>query len=678
MIITVNRSLDALEKATGIKLSGATEAIDHKKIEKTEKINLSHKDLPNIPSEIARFAQLIGLDCKNNFLTEFPKEIHDLTNLKQLDLGSNLIEKIPEWIGGLNALEKLCIDNNPVDSLPSRIGCLRRLIFFSAGSASAPNMNKLPQSFANLQNLKYCYLSNCGFTEIPTQLFHLKKLSFLDLSYNKIKEIPNVIKLLKRLQYIDVSHNQIESVSPVICQLPILNDFSCTDNFPQNPISKTFVAWTADGVERRCLEQLGIFFDFPRFDQVRQFNARSPLALLYKILIRSQWLHEQRRMKILFFLGELEVKDRDCFYRIIGRAMQCPPGVDAAQWGKNRLWKSHLGLLASATQQTIVHKYLCLDKSIQQAIGVSSKQTSFVHRNPCLLADAICLKKRDFFKETRFNPLLYLTKEFKQFLKEFKRIKLLDAIVSIDNCVKIKNNLREEEYIAKPLEMLCSTLQHGIPFQGHAVFQKIEPDGTPFFIWKRNISNLRKSENNLFYLEKAVENNEIKKIEDSFENEEAMRNGFSFFKKIVPRGFKQDGCHSRSIWTALMLFELFKVKSKTIIATGNEEKLIMAESFPVEVRNCKWRFHAAALVECNSMEFVFDLIFDKPVAVSEWKGYFSNKVVIFYKNTPSVDEYTYYETVKQISSLYLFENIANNDFSKAKIKINRKPLWSDW
>ena len=89
--------------------------------ERVIKLNLSEKNLTEIPPEVFLFSNIQVLDLWNNSLTEIPEDISQLTNLQYLSLNENKITKLPSSIGELKNLLMLNLGQNLLESLPEEV-----------------------------------------------------------------------------------------------------------------------------------------------------------------------------------------------------------------------------------------------------------------------------------------------------------------------------------------------------------------------------------------------------------------------------------------------------------------------------------------------------------------------------------------------------------------------------
>lgn len=92
------------------------------------KLNLSHKDLTEIPDEVYRLKQLRVLDLSYNNLTVIPEAIFKLPHLRTLVVSHNHISSLPYALGKSSILDLIADYNNIDFLLPITLIGLRKLI----------------------------------------------------------------------------------------------------------------------------------------------------------------------------------------------------------------------------------------------------------------------------------------------------------------------------------------------------------------------------------------------------------------------------------------------------------------------------------------------------------------------------------------------------------------------
>lgn len=130
--------------------------------------------------------QITSLNLSNKELTEIPQEIFLCTNLKKLKLSNNQLTKIPLSICKLHKLEVLDLSNNKLSQLHAGI--------------------------FRLEQLKTLVLSNNQIKSLPKQINNLKQLKVLILQQNGIESIDN-LTILPNLEKLNINHNKIKSLN---------------------------------------------------------------------------------------------------------------------------------------------------------------------------------------------------------------------------------------------------------------------------------------------------------------------------------------------------------------------------------------------------------------------------------------------------------------------------------
>jgi internalin A len=108
------------------------ELIQRAKDEGAGRLDLSNKNLTEIPPEIAQLTRLRDLYLYSNQIREIPEALaRRLTSLQYLDLSNNQISEIPEALAQLTSLQRLDLSNNPGDlrrnNIPARQSLCRRI-----------------------------------------------------------------------------------------------------------------------------------------------------------------------------------------------------------------------------------------------------------------------------------------------------------------------------------------------------------------------------------------------------------------------------------------------------------------------------------------------------------------------------------------------------------------------
>jgi len=132
--------------------------------EKTVTIDLSNKDIDDLPPEIGNFTNLKFLNLSYNNLVTLPDEVCKLTNLQTLLLLRNEIVELPENFSNLKKLELLDISYNQISKLPANF---EKLNLLNSLDASYNMLKVLPMQFVKLNNLKDLHLEQNPFEYPP-------------------------------------------------------------------------------------------------------------------------------------------------------------------------------------------------------------------------------------------------------------------------------------------------------------------------------------------------------------------------------------------------------------------------------------------------------------------------------------------------------------------------------
>ncbi len=127
------------------------------KQDKHRKLDLSNRDIDEIPSEIGELSELQELNLSYNNIKTLPESLSGLTQLNSLLLMRNDLVSLPRAIGQLPKLKLLDISYNRLTELPDEIGELSELCTLDA---SYCQLEKLPIDMVNLLSLKALYLES--------------------------------------------------------------------------------------------------------------------------------------------------------------------------------------------------------------------------------------------------------------------------------------------------------------------------------------------------------------------------------------------------------------------------------------------------------------------------------------------------------------------------------------
>ena len=119
-------------------------------------------------------------------------------------MGNNRITKLPPQIGQLGKLETLILNGNHISDLPDTI--------------------------ANIKNLKELNLSHNKLKRFPLALTKLRKLDVVDISSNNITKIANEEINELQVTELNLNQNQLSSLSKNLAKCPRLKILRLEEN----------------------------------------------------------------------------------------------------------------------------------------------------------------------------------------------------------------------------------------------------------------------------------------------------------------------------------------------------------------------------------------------------------------------------------------------------------------
>lgn len=186
-------------------------------------LDLSSNELNTLPEDIDRLHQLREIDLSLNFnLMSLPSSFGNLSQLEKIGLHGcewifsvrkfehedpeqdKHINKLPDWFRKLKNLKNLDFGNLALEGFPTWIDELSQLesISIHSGWGSYPTLD-IPSSITNLAHLKTIHIGSYT-TYIPDDIDKLTKLE--NLSVQPMLNAPENIRQLKNLKTLDFSY----------------------------------------------------------------------------------------------------------------------------------------------------------------------------------------------------------------------------------------------------------------------------------------------------------------------------------------------------------------------------------------------------------------------------------------------------------------------------------------
>lgn len=173
-------------------------------------LNLSKRELINLPDQIKLFKQLENLNLSQNLLSNFP---YELLTLKFLDISYNNIVNIEKDICKMQNLKYLNLKANKIQNVPLSLNFLKNLIYLNISFNSIKYLTEYPISLINLN------LSNCCVKNISELFCNLINLKVLNLNFNFLSELPRTFGKLQSLEILNLNDNYFEEMPEQICSL---------------------------------------------------------------------------------------------------------------------------------------------------------------------------------------------------------------------------------------------------------------------------------------------------------------------------------------------------------------------------------------------------------------------------------------------------------------------------
>lgn len=165
-------------------------------------LDLSWKQIEELPSNITSLTNLRWLNVRNNELTALPVEIDRLSKLTELLLDNNNLSNLPEKIQSLKMLSNLSLTHNNFNEFPLEVTEIKSLRVLDM---SDNNISAIPPAIGKMKKLRVLALINNNITSLPEEFFKLRRLEKLYIDPSKLKkeELNNLQKRLPRLEIIN-------------------------------------------------------------------------------------------------------------------------------------------------------------------------------------------------------------------------------------------------------------------------------------------------------------------------------------------------------------------------------------------------------------------------------------------------------------------------------------------
>ncbi len=151
-------------------------------------LDLSEKDLVDLPDIIGRLSSLFCLLLKGNELTSLPVGVCSMHKLRKLDLRENRIAKLPNEVENLTELTWVNLNDNQLRELPPQVGCWSKIerLFLRRNQ-----LKTLPPEVGCWQEVREVYLSFNPLETLPDTVTKWDMVEEIDLSGCRLKHLPD-------------------------------------------------------------------------------------------------------------------------------------------------------------------------------------------------------------------------------------------------------------------------------------------------------------------------------------------------------------------------------------------------------------------------------------------------------------------------------------------------------
>jgi internalin A len=232
-------------------------------LKRLAELDVRHNRLVALPPEVGALESLRSLDLRGNRLTSLPLNLARAQGLRSLDLRQNRLKVLPQVLLALTGLEELQLWSNPLVTLPLEIARLQRLTLLNLGGSE---MTEIPEGLWRLTGLERLVIDSTWVSTLPAEIRRLRNLVYLELHNNRLNAVPSEIGELEHLLALILHHNAITHLPPEIGQLRRLQHLDLHAN-----------------------QLTSLPHDMERLEHLQTLNlAENPLAVPPEILAKSE------------------------------------------------------------------------------------------------------------------------------------------------------------------------------------------------------------------------------------------------------------------------------------------------------------------------------------------------------------------------------------------------------
>uniref|UniRef100_A0A2P2HZZ1 Leucine-rich repeat-containing protein 58-like n=1 Tax=Hirondellea gigas TaxID=1518452 RepID=A0A2P2HZZ1_9CRUS len=202
----------------------------------TEKLDLNHNQIINLPFEIIQYHKLRFVNLSNNNISHVNDYILQLPELQTLILKNNAIcnDGLPKELSVLSKLREVNLSSNLLTAVPPSLCQVSSLRYLYLGNNQIP---ELTPDIKGLQSLQILNMGGNNLTSVPDDVGELSKLEALILCNNKLQKLPRAISRLSNLRSLLLHNNKLCTLPVEIVKLKGISELSLRDN----PLVSRFV-----------------------------------------------------------------------------------------------------------------------------------------------------------------------------------------------------------------------------------------------------------------------------------------------------------------------------------------------------------------------------------------------------------------------------------------------------
>ncbi|WP_343564051.1 hypothetical protein [Sphingobacterium sp.] len=151
------------------------------------------------------------LSLEGNRLQSLPESIFKLTALENFNC-SNPLTELPQSFAQLKNLKQLALDKHMFTAFPKEIFSLNRLsmLYLSGKIDNQPGLKELPDLFQQLPELVELSVQNGALSSLPKSMATLRKLEHANFSHNQFTSFPYVLASNPNLNYVPFDNNPLQ------------------------------------------------------------------------------------------------------------------------------------------------------------------------------------------------------------------------------------------------------------------------------------------------------------------------------------------------------------------------------------------------------------------------------------------------------------------------------------